>query len=101
MTAPAGARARAAAGVQHRPPGRGRYFTLPQAVEAYPVFTVRLLRRLVEQRRIAFSRVGRCIILSEDDIEAYIDAQRVEPPAPSPWEAQGWSTTGPGVAAGS
>jgi len=99
VTAPASTRARTAAGGQRRPPGRGRYFTLPQAVEAYPVFTVRLLRRLVEQRRIAFSCVGRCIILAEDDIEAYIDAQRVEPPAPSAWEAQGWSTTGPAVTA--
>jgi hypothetical protein len=34
---------------------RGRYFTIPQAVEAYPgVLTERLIRRLVAQRRIAF-----------------------------------------------
>ena len=60
---------------------RGRYFTLQQVVVAYPVFTPRLLRRLVQQRRIAFSRVGRTIVLSESDIESYITQNRVEPPA--------------------
>lgn len=60
---------------------RGKYFTLQQTVEAYPVFTPRLLRRLVQQRRIAFSRVGRTIVLSEADIESYITQNRVEPPA--------------------
>lgn len=64
---------------------RGRYFTLKQVPEAYPVFTHRLLRRLVDQRRIPFSRVGRCIVLAEADIESYLEANRVEPPAPSPW----------------
>ena len=65
---------------------RGRYFTLKQVPETYPVFTHRLLRRLVDQRRIPFSRVGRCIVLAEADIEAYIEANRVEPPVPSlPW----------------
>jgi len=35
---------------------RGRYFTILQAVEAYPgVLTVRLIRRLVAERRIAFT----------------------------------------------
>lgn len=67
---------------------RGQYFTLQQVVAAYPVFTPRLLRRLVQQRRIAFSRVGRSIILSEADIENYIAQNRVEPPAPrTPWNA--------------
>lgn len=65
---------------------RGRYFTLKQVPEIYPVFTHRLLRRLVDQRRIPFSRVGRCIVLAETDIEAYIEANRVEPPVQSmPW----------------
>lgn len=63
-------------------PRRGSYFTLKQASEAYPAFTLRLLRRLVEERRIPFSRVGRCIVLAEADIEAYVESQRVEPPKP-------------------
>jgi hypothetical protein len=59
---------------------RGRYFTLRQTADEYPAFTLRLLRRLVQERRIAFSRVGRCIVLAEADIEAYVEASRVEPP---------------------
>lgn len=58
---------------------RGRYLTLIEAAELYPVFTARLLRRLVQQRRIAFSRAGRVIVLAERDIEAYLERNRVEP----------------------
>jgi hypothetical protein len=58
---------------------RGRYLTLEQAAEAYPAFTFRLLRRLVEERRIAFSRAGRRIVLAEADIERYLEGNRVEP----------------------
>ena len=59
---------------------RGRYFTIPQAVEAYPgVLTVRLIRRLVAERRIAFTYCGRRVILAEDDIESYLEANRQEP----------------------
>lgn len=66
---------------------RGRYFTLQQAAEEYPAFTTRLLRRLVQERRIAFSRVGRNIVFAEADIEAYVEANRVEPPVRSPqWD---------------
>lgn len=58
---------------------RGHYLTLQQVVEAYPVFSIRLLRRLVQQRRIAFSRAGRITVVAEDDIEALLAANRVEP----------------------
>lgn len=59
---------------------RRRYFTIPQAIEAYPgVLTERLIRRLVAERRIAFSYAGRRVILAEDDIEAYLEANRREP----------------------
>ncbi len=61
------------------PKARGSYLTLEQAAEAYPVFTFRLLRRLVDERRIAFSRAGRRIVLAECDIEQYLEANRVEP----------------------
>lgn len=56
-----------------------RYLTLTEAAEMYPVFTPRLLRRLVQERRIAFSRAGRLIVLSDRDIEAYLERNRVEP----------------------
>ena len=62
-----------------RPSDRGRYLTLQQAAVAFPVFTPRLLRRLVQERRIPFSRAGRCIVLAEADILAYLEANRVEP----------------------
>ncbi len=58
---------------------RGSYLTLDQVPDNYPVFTLRLLRRLVEERRIAFSRAGRRIVLSESDIESYLENNRVEP----------------------
>lgn len=57
-----------------------RYFTIEQATEAYPVLTERLIRRLVAERRIPFSKAGRRVILREDDVVAYLDAGRVEPP---------------------
>jgi hypothetical protein len=57
-------------------------------VQAYPgVLTERLIRRLVAERRIAFSYAGRRVVLAEADIEAYLDANRHEPlqgPRPSP-----------------
>jgi hypothetical protein len=58
---------------------RGRYFTIEQAVDAYPAFRFRLLRRLVERRRIPFSRAGLRIVLAESDIEQYLDSNRIEP----------------------
>ncbi len=64
-----------------KPSGRrGRYFTIPQAVAAYPgVLTERLIRRLVAERRIAYSYAGRRVVLAEADIEAYLDSGRHEP----------------------
>ncbi|MHB1927916.1 MAG: helix-turn-helix domain-containing protein [Acidimicrobiales bacterium] len=59
---------------------RGRYLTLQQAAEAFPAFTPRLLRRLVQERRLPFSRAGRCIVIAEADIHAYLERNRVEPP---------------------
>jgi len=59
---------------------RGQYLTLEQAAERYPVFSPRFLRRLVQERRIAFSRVGRSVVLAEADIEEYLEKNRVEPP---------------------
>jgi len=38
-----------------------------------------VIRRLVGQRRIAFTYSGRRVILAEADIEAYLDANRKEP----------------------
>lgn len=67
------------AGQSTRSSDRGRYFTLQQAAVAFPAFTPRLLRRLVQERGIPFSRAGRCIVLAESDILAYLERNRVEP----------------------
>jgi hypothetical protein len=51
----------------------GRWFTIETAAEAYPrVLTPRLLRTLVARREIAFSKAGRRIVFSENDIESYL-----------------------------
>ena len=68
-------------GQGQEPSARGRYFTLQQAEAAFPVFTPRLLRRLVQERRIAFSRAGRCIVLAEADILAHLEANGAGWPA--------------------
>lgn len=39
----------------------------------------RHVRRLVQERRIAFHRFGRSIRIDPADIEAYVEASRVEP----------------------
>ncbi|MEO7442412.1 MAG: hypothetical protein ABIW46_02640, partial [Acidimicrobiales bacterium] len=53
-----------AATPQRAAKSRGRYFTTPQATDAYPgVLTERLIRRLVAERRIAFTYAGRRIVL--------------------------------------
>jgi hypothetical protein len=67
------------AGQAPEPSDRGRYFTLQQAAVAFPAFTPRLLRRLVQERRVPFSRAGRCIVLAEADILTYLERNRVEP----------------------
>ena len=79
---PVGGASRSVA-TESAPKPRGRYLTLEQAADAYPIFTFRLLRRLVEERRIPFSRAGRRIVLTEHDIEQYLEANRVEPQAQS------------------
>lgn len=58
---------------------RGRYFLFEQVLENYPALNERLLRRLVAQRRIGFTKCGRRLAFSERDLEEYFEAQRVEP----------------------
>lgn len=69
-----------AVGLETAPTARGRYLTLQQAAEEFPAFSPRLLRRLVQERRLPFSRAGRCIVIAEADIHAYLERNRVEPP---------------------
>lgn len=66
-----------------------RYFTIRTAAEAYPgVFTERLLRRLVAERRIGFTKAGQKIVFAEADLEGYLAANRVEPPCVRSFQAR-------------
>jgi excisionase family DNA binding protein len=50
-----------------------------QEAAARMKMSVRYVRRLVAQRRIAFHKVGRSVRLKASDVDAHIDAGRVEP----------------------
>lgn len=57
---------------------KGNYLTVQEAAD-YLNTSVRFVRRLIEERRIAFHKVGRHVRLSVADLEAYVNAGRVEP----------------------
>jgi excisionase family DNA binding protein len=54
-----------------------RLLTVEQAAERLGT-SVRFLRRLVAERRIAYVKVGRHVRLDPADVEAFIAASRVE-----------------------
>jgi excisionase family DNA binding protein len=54
------------------------HFTVEQAAE-YMNTSVRFVRRLIAERRIPFHKVGRYVRLKLSDVDAFIDAGRVEP----------------------
>jgi excisionase family DNA binding protein len=56
----------------------GKLYTVAQAAERLNT-SVRFVRRLIADRRIAFVRLGRHVRLAEEDIAAFIDAGRVKP----------------------
>jgi excisionase family DNA binding protein len=55
-----------------------RLLTVAQAAEMLGT-TDRFPRRLIEERRIPFVRVGRHVRIAEDVLVAYIEEQTVEP----------------------
>ncbi|HET9140544.1 helix-turn-helix domain-containing protein [Actinophytocola sp.] len=55
-----------------------KYLTVEEAAE-YLNTSVRFVRRLIEERRIAFHKVGRHVRLCLSDLEAFAAAGRVEP----------------------
>ena len=55
-----------------------KYLTVAEAAE-YLNTSVRFVRRLIAERRIAFHRVGRHVRLSVADLEAFVAAGRVDP----------------------
>lgn len=58
--------------------GATGYLTVPEAA-CYLNTSVRFVRRLIAERRIAFHRVGRHVRIAVVDLEAFVQAGRVEP----------------------
>ncbi|GAA1332942.1 helix-turn-helix domain-containing protein [Saccharothrix algeriensis] len=54
------------------------HFTVQEAAD-YMNTTVRFVRRLIAERRIAFHHLGRHVRLKRADVDAFINAGRVEP----------------------
>jgi excisionase family DNA binding protein len=72
---PGTSRARADAAA---PAALGQLLTISEAAVRIGM-SVRYVRRLVSERRIAFHRLGRSIRLAESDLAAHVAAARVEP----------------------
>lgn len=58
------------------------FLTVPEAA-AYLNTSVRFVRRLVAERRIAFHKVGTHVRIAVTDLEVFVQAGRVEPVTPS------------------
>ncbi|GAB3912885.1 helix-turn-helix domain-containing protein [Kibdelosporangium lantanae] len=54
-----------------------KYLTVPEAAE-YLNTSVRFVRRIVAERRVAFHKLGRHVRFAVEDLEAFISAGRVE-----------------------
>lgn len=54
-----------------------KYLKVPEAAD-YLNTSVRFVRRLIEERRIAFHKVGRHVRLCLTDLEAFAEAGRVD-----------------------
>jgi excisionase family DNA binding protein len=61
----------------HPPDVAPRVLTISEAA-AYLNVTVRFMRRLVDERRIAFVKVGKFVRFERADLDAFIQAGRVE-----------------------
>jgi excisionase family DNA binding protein len=58
--------------------GMGDYLTVEQAA-AYLNTSVRFVRRLIAERRIAFHKFGAHVRLAVADLDDFVNAGRVEP----------------------
>ena len=61
-----------------------RLLTVEAAAERMST-SVRFVRRLIAERRIAFVKLGRHVRIAEADIAAFIDAGRVDPLSAPVW----------------
>ena len=65
-----------------------RLLTVEAAAERMST-SVRFVRRLIAERRIAFVKLGRHVRIAEADIGAFIEAGRVDPlPPPDVWHGR-------------
>lgn len=55
-----------------------RFLTMTEAAERLKI-TPRLVRRLVQERRIRYHKAGRTILIEEKDVLDFIDRHTVEP----------------------
>lgn len=55
-----------------------KYLNVPESA-AYLNTSVRFVRRLIAERRIAFHKIGAHVRLAVADLEAFVNAGRVEP----------------------
>lgn len=58
-----------------------RFLTMTEAAEWLKI-TPRLVRRLVQERRIRYHKAGRTILIEEKDVLDFIDRHTVEPFVP-------------------
>lgn len=56
-----------------------KLLTVDEAAEALNT-TTRFVRRLIAERRICFHHVGRHVRIAENDLAAFVEAGRVNPP---------------------
>lgn len=59
---------------------RNHLLTVDEAAEQLNT-TPRFIRRLIAERRICFHHIGRHVRIAEHDLQAFVAAGRVEPPA--------------------
>ncbi len=64
-----------------KPSDKSRPLTLIEAAD-YLNVSERYVRRLVAERRIAFHKVGHLLRFQAEDLQAFFEAGRVEPPPP-------------------
>ena len=56
---------------------KGQLLTIDQAAERLNVST-RFVRRLVDERRVPYLKIGKFIRFAEDELNAWIEAQRID-----------------------
>lgn len=63
-------------------PSPVRYLTVPEAAR-YLNTSVRFVRRLIAERRIAFHKLGTHVRIAAADLDAFLLAGRIEPTRPA------------------